>query len=194
MKRIVGVLVVTMLALAAVPAQAQLRFGVKGGVNIANVSFSTDVIDPDNTTGFMIGPMLEANIPLLGFGFDVAVLYARKGMSIDKHNLHVDYIDVPLNLKWKMGIPVAKLYLAAGPYIGLKVGDADWKGVLGQLNTKTFSAGLNFGAGVELISRLQVGFNYGLGLTNNYSAQKLDTDVLGDGKNRGWSITAAILF
>ncbi|MBS1319920.1 MAG: PorT family protein, partial [Parabacteroides sp.] len=51
-------------------------------------------------------------------------------------------------------------------------------------------AGLNFGAGVELISHLQVGINYGLGLTDNYSAEKYDLNA----KNRGWSVTAAILF
>ena len=46
------------------------------------------------------------------------------------------------------------------------------------------------GAGVELIKHLQVGFNYALGLTDDYSASKLELN----GKNRGWSITAAILF
>ena len=41
--------------------------------------------------------------------------------------------------------------------------------VVDQVKAKNFSAGLNFGAGVELISHLQVGFNYGLGLTDNYA-------------------------
>ena len=45
-------------------------------------------------------------------------------------------------------------------------------------------------SGVELIRHLQVGFNYALGLTDDYSASKLDLN----GRNRGWSITAAILF
>ena len=64
---------------------------------------------------------------------------------------------------------------------------------LDQVKAKNFSAGLNFGAGVELISHLQVGFNYGLGLTDNYSIEKVNLSD-GAGKNRGWSITAAILF
>lgn len=55
---------------------------------------------------------------------------------------------------------------------------------------KKLYAGLNLGAGVELIKHLQVGFNYALGLTDDYSASKLELN----GKNRGWSITAAILF
>ena len=62
-----------------------------------------------------------------------------------------------------------------------------------QVKTRNFGAGLNFGAGVELISHLQVGFNYALGLTDNYSVETPSLSK-SDGKNRGWSVTAAILF
>ena len=96
--------------------------------------------------------------------------------------------------KWKFGLPIIKGYLAAGPYVGFRVGgDKLWDipGSVGdQLKAKSFNAGLNLGAGVELIKHLQVGFNYALGLTDDYSASKLELN----GKNRGWSITAAILF
>ena len=106
-------------------------------------------------------------------------------------------MDVPVNLKWKLGLPVMKVYLAAGPYVGFRVGgNKIWElpgSMVDQVKTKSFSAGLNFGAGVELISHLQVGLNYGLGLTNNYSMESLSL-TKSDGKNRGWSVTAAILF
>lgn len=96
-----------------------------------------------------------------------------------------DYIDVPVNLKWKFGLPIIKGYLAAGPYVGFRVGgDKLWDipGSVGdQLKAKSFNAGLNLGAGVELIKHLQVGFNYALGLTDDYSASKLELN----GKNRG---------
>ena len=99
-----------------------------------------------------------------------------------------DYIDVPVNLKWKFGLPIVKGYLSAGPYVGFRVGgDKFWDipGSVGdQLKAKSFNAGLNLGAGVELIKHLQVG------LTDDYSASKFELN----GKNRGWSITAAILF
>ena len=51
--------------LLVVPAmQVQLRFGVKGGVNIVSVKFNRDVIDSENITGFHIGPMIELMIPV----------------------------------------------------------------------------------------------------------------------------------
>ncbi|MDL2278146.1 PorT family protein [Parabacteroides sp. OttesenSCG-928-G07] len=197
MKRVVSVLIVALVALIAIPAQAQLRFGVKGGVNISTISFSKDIIDADNTTGFHLGPMIEANIPLLGMGFDLALLYSQKGMGVGDNSYHTDYIDIPLNLKWKFGLPIIKGYLAAGPYASFRVGgEKKWDHLMNQFKAKSFGAGLNFGAGVEIISHLQVGLNYELGLTNNFSAKPITSSSVEEktGKNRGWSITAAILF
>ena len=199
---IVGLVFAALLFLGIGQASAQVRLGVKGGLNIASVHFSTDVLQSDNVTGFQIGPMIEGSLPLVGLGFDAAILYAQKGLetktvSGEKTSLKNDYIDVPVNLKWKLGLPIMKVYLAAGPYVGFRVGgNKIWElpgSMVDQVKTKSFSAGLNFGAGVELISHLQVGLSYGLGLTNNYSMESLSL-TKSDGKNRGWSVTAAILF
>ena len=201
-RMIVGLVFAALLFLGIGQVSAQVRLGVKGGLNIASVHFSTDVLQSDNVTGFQIGPMIEGSLPLVGLGFDAAILYAQKGLetktvSGEKTSLKNDYIDVPVNLKWKLGLPVMKVYLAAGPYVGFRVGgNKIWElpgSMVYQVKTKSFSAGLNFGAGVELISHLQVGLNYGLGLTNNYSMESLSL-TKSDGKNRGWSVTAAILF
>lgn len=199
MKKVTSLVLIILMAFIAVPAKSQLKFGVKGGLNISSVHLNSDILKADNVTGFQIGPMIETTIPLIGVGLDAAILYSQKGMDVKSEtgtstNVKTDYIDVPVNLKWKFGLPIIKGYLAAGPYIGFRVGgDKFWEipgSVVGQVKAKNFSAGLNFGAGVELISHLQVGINYGLGLTDNYSAEKYDLNA----KNRGWSVTAAILF
>lgn len=199
MKKVTGLVLIILMAFIAVPAKSQLKFGVKGGVNISSVHLNSDILKADNVTGFQIGPMLETTIPLIGVGLDAAILYSQKGMDVKSEtgistNVKTDYIDIPVNLKWKFGLPILKAYLAAGPYVGFRVGgDKFWDipgSVIGQMKAKNFGAGFNFGAGVELIRHLQVGVNYGLGLTDNYSADKVDFSA----KNRGWSITAAILF
>ena len=195
-KKIIAFLCAVAFLAVAIPAQAQLRFGVKGGLNITSVHFDSDLLKSDNVTGFHIGPMIEATMPLLGFGFDAALLYSQKGMESSssgvKTTMKTSYIDVPVNLKWKFGLPIVKAYLAAGPYASFRVGgDKIWNVLSDQLETKSFGAGLNFGAGVEVFNHLQVGFNYELGLTDNFSAEKLN---LSSNKNRGWTISAAILF
>lgn len=195
-KKIIAFLCAMAFLAVAIPAQAQLRFGIKGGLNITSVHFDSDLLKSDNITGFHIGPMIEATMPLLGLGFDAALLYSQKGMESSssgvKTTMKTSYIDVPVNLKWKFGLPIVKAYLAAGPYASFRVGgDKIWNVLSDQLETKSFGAGLNFGAGVEVFNHLQVGFNYELGLTDNFSAKKLD---LSSNKNRGWTISAAILF
>ena len=191
-------LLVALLLLGFQSAKSQLRWGLKGGVNISTVHFNSDLFKADNVTGFHIGPMIEGMVPGGGLGFDAAILYSQKGVEMKTEGISssvkTDYVDVPVNLKWKFGMPLVKAYLAAGPYVGFRVGgDKFWDvpgNILGQVKAKSFGAGVNFGAGIELIKYLQVGFQYSLGLTENYRVDKFDLET----KNRGWSITAAILF
>lgn len=197
MKKVTGLVLVILMVFIAVPAKSQLKFGVKGGLNISSVHMNSDILKADNVTGFQIGPMIETTIPLIGIGLDAAILYSQKGVdmktegTVTSTSMKTDYLDIPVNLKWKFGIPLVKAYLSAGPYVGFRVGgDKIWNVLGEQIKAKNFSAGLNFGVGAELISHLQVGLNYGLGLTDNYSSDKFDMKA----KNRGWSITAAVLF
>lgn len=196
MKKIIG-LILLLSILFTTNTMAQISLGVKGGVNISSVSFSKDILSSDNVTGFHIGPMVEAIMPFVGFGFDAAILYSQKGIDAEKETLNHDYIDIPVNLKYKFGIPVIKGYVTAGPYIDFRIGgDKFWRpvaDVIDQVEAKNFGAGLNFGAGIEVVRHIQLGFNYGVGLTDNYKAYKEDTEI-SSGKTKTWSITAAILF
>ncbi len=196
MKKFRGFLFVAVMMFLVTTIEAQISFGVKGGVNISSVSFSSDIIDSENVTGFHIGPMLELMVPFMNVGFDAAILYSQKGIDTEWQSLSTDNIEVPVNFKWKFGVPLIKGYLAGGPYIGFRVGgDKFWEApgsVVNQIKAKSFGAGINLGAGVEVISFLQVGFTYGLGLTDNYSIYKDGASA--DAKNRTWSITAALLF
>lgn len=197
MKKTILLLFVVTIAMVALPAKAQFSFGVKGGLNISKVHFDREIVSEGNVTGFNIGPMIEFKVPIIGIGFDAALLYSQKGFEIGRESMRTDYLDIPVNLKWKIGIPLAKIYFTGGPYVSFRMaGDKFWKipnDLKHSFEAKSFGAGVNFGAGVELFSHLQVGFNYGLGLTSNYSMLVDDLKMEG-GKDRGWSITAAILF
>ena len=196
------------LAIGFLPVTAQIKFGVKGGVNIANVNIDNpaleDVFDVENITGFQLGPVMEAIMPALGIGGDVGLLYSQRGFKLknkidgENANARVGYIDIPVNLKWKPGIGPLKLYLAAGPYISFKISqNIDLKELVeidDVIKTNTFSAGLNFGFGFEVFKHLQIGANYALGLTEDY---KNDQPVIGDifkPKSSTWSVTAAYYF
>ena len=180
---------------------AQVRFGLKGGFNIASVKFNKEVLSSENINGFHIGPVLEF-MPESGLGLDVALLYSRKGFyskEIAREGSFTnDYLEVPLNLKCKIGLPLVSPYFAAGPYVSFRVGGEDKKtitsNVIDQIEAKSFGAGLNFTAGVEIVSRVQVGLTYDWGLTNNY--QTFNAGSPGDykGKEHTWLISATLLF
>lgn len=47
-------------------ANAQIKFGLKGGLDVTNMSLSNDVFDASNKTGFFVGPMVKVTIPIVG--------------------------------------------------------------------------------------------------------------------------------
>lgn len=192
MKRIC-LFILVWLSVLALPAQAQFSWGVKGGANISNIHFSDlpETFSKSNITGFHIGPTIELMAPLVGLGFDASLLYSQTGVEMGRQEIKSSYLDIPVNLKWKFGLPMLKIYAAAGPYVGFRLGGAKiWDVISDQISAKSFGAGVNIGAGVELFRHLQVGATYQLGLTDNYSMEKLNLS----GKNRGWQLSAAILF
>ena len=182
-------------------ANAQFRFGIKGGVNIANASFNKDVLRSDNVTGFHVGPMVETMFGQGGIGFDLGVLYSQKGVKTEPNTIKNDFLEVPLNVKFKFGTPLFNPFIAAGPFVSFRVGgDENWDlktntaGIVNQIKTQGFGAGLNFSAGVEVLKHLQVGATYGWGLTDDYKSfdkSKLDSYI---GKLHTWQIHAAFFF
>ena len=122
MKKIFGALMIAVCIGMAMPAQAQIHFGVKGGLNLSKASFSnvSENFKKDNFTGFFIGPMAEFNIPIVGLGVDASLLFAQRGIKVSEGNDDITVkqngIDIPVNLKYTIGLgSLAGIYLAAGP-------------------------------------------------------------------------------
>jgi len=82
MKKIMSVLLVAICLVMAIPAQAQLKFGVKGGLNLAKADFNKSDFKTDNFTGFFIGPMAELTIPVVGLGVYGALLFSQRGIRL----------------------------------------------------------------------------------------------------------------
>jgi hypothetical protein len=173
---------------------SQVRFGVKGGITTSGVSGS---IDTKNVSGFTLGPTVEAMINER-LGAQASILFAQKGIQVKGQSKQTtSYLEVPTS--FKIAIPVSeniKPYINGGPYVGFRIaGDKNFSYItdnelLQNWKTQWFTAGLNFGAGVELLNFLQLGINYGFGLTDNYKFSNGSYSV----KDRTWSIRAAVYF
>ena len=196
------VLMVIAAFFVTLPTQAQLKWGAKAGVNLSSISTNGDFYkNSDNYTGFQVGPMMEFTVPIVGIGVDAALLYSQTGFVVDDKTVKNGNLLVPVNLKYKLSLlDLVGAYATAGPYIGLKLfGDDkkfDTSSAINKIESESFGAGLNFGLGVELLGKLQVGANYQLGLTEDYKSfqdASLGGKVFGE-KTRVWSITAAFFF
>lgn len=199
MKKLIAFGLGAFLFAGSFQATAQLKFGVKLGANISHVSF--DKFNTDNISSFTGGPMIEFMTPILGIGLDAAVMYSGKGYK-DQTTLadnagilertvtqtsRLHYIDIPVNFKWKFGLPMVKVYLAAGPGFGFLI-DKNLKNIRAE-DDKKFDLTINAGGGVELFKKVQIGVQYGWGVTN-----ALSNILDGNGKNRNLQITGAFLF
>lgn len=167
-----AIVAVSML-FAASSAQAQVKFGLKGGLNVTNMSLNSEVFDADNQTGFFIGPTVKFTLPIVGLGIDASALYDQRdakvkvegdGASVES-KIKNQSINIPINLRYGVGLgSTASLFLFAGPQFGFNVGDknqslykdvAQWR-----LKSSTFS--VNVGLGAMLLSHLQISANYNI--------------------------------
>ena len=188
MKKFFGVFLVAICCLAmATPAQAQLlKWGLKGGVNMAKIDWSGGYEgNKDNSTGFFIGPMAEFTVPVIGLGIDGALMYSQRGDEYKQQG-----IEIPVNLKYTIGLgSMLGVYVAAGPDFFFNFKDTKWEG----FDTKATQVGLNIGAGVKLIQHLQIGVNYQIPLGDSFSFEEAGK-AIGDGKTKTWQISLAYLF
>ncbi|GAB6864861.1 MULTISPECIES: porin family protein [Bacteroides] len=192
MKKIFGALMIAVCIGMAMPVQAQIHFGVKGGLNLSKASLS-DIpgnFKKDNFTGFFIGPMAEVNIPIVGLGVDASLLFAQRGVKVtpegaDEYTVKQNGLDIPVNLKYNIGLgSLLGLYIAAGPDFYF-----DFEKKSG-IDKKKAEVGINVGAGVKLLNHLQVGANYNIPLGDTAKIEGTD----GSYKTKTWQVSVAYIF
>lgn len=195
MKKIFTILAVAAAMLTATSAQAQVKFGLKGGLNITSMSLSKDVVSKDNQTGFFVGPTIKVTLPIVGLGVDAAALYDQRGAEVgedgDTEKITQKSINIPINLRYGVGLgSLASVYLAAGPQFGFNIGSKTFYD--GDFKFKDSNLSLNVGAGVSLISHIEIGFNYNiaLGKTGEFN----DAGDVIKARGNAWQISAAYYF
>lgn len=216
MKLLKGLLTLVLAATVSLSAAAGdiFRFGPRIGTEVSSMKLNSDVFNADNRAGFTGGLMMEVNVPLINLGFDLSVMYVHRvnanslknGISdtnpdqlemLGNDNYRKrDYIEIPLNVKYKFGLPVVgkivSPYIFTGPSFAFL---ASKKAINAAYENKSFDVSWNVGAGVQLFNHLQVGASYGFGITKTVSKiSNLSQGATIDGKNNYWTITAAWLF
>lgn len=159
-------------------AQKSVRFGIKGGYDVLDRRIDTDILKSSNRTGFQIG--LTLDVPIAGgFGVNLSTLYTQRNYNADSLSIGtvvVDKIDklyaldVPLNLTYTLPIGSFGVVFSAGPYVSCRLdgGDIHSRQIVDTYKERTFTAGANFGVGVDIGRHFNVGLTYYSVLTDNY--------------------------
>uniref|UniRef100_A0AB33JAL8 Porin family protein n=1 Tax=Prevotella sp. GTC17259 TaxID=3236795 RepID=A0AB33JAL8_9BACT len=205
MRKLLSTAVVVIALLFATNAQAQVKFGLKGGLNVTSMSFSEDVIQSSNQAGFYVGPTLKFTLPLVGLGVDAAALYDQRSAEVNGEKIKNQAISIPVNLRYNIGLgSLAGIYLAAGPQFGFNVGDdefkwSDSKSYQNMFQMKKSNFSVNLGAGVSLLKHVEVGFKYNIvcgktGDINVLDAAGKAISNTAKGRYNSWQVGLAYYF
>ena len=204
MKKILTIAVLFAALMTAVPAKAEVKFGLKGGLNLTSMSLDANAISKSNQAGFFIGPTFKFTIPIVGLGFDASALYDQRkgtisGVNGNETSIKEQSIQIPINIRYGIGLgSTASIYFFAGPQFGFNVGDKDIKTDVGNWTFNSSSVSANVGLGLMLLGHLQVSANYNFGLGKT---GELDEYLPGavnaikeNGKLNAWQIGVAYFF
>lgn len=209
MKKITAVftLVAVLMFGLSVPVQAQVQFGVKGGLNVGSMSLNNDLLKASNRTGYYFGPTVKFTLPVVGIGIDAAALYDQRETKLSNDKLKEtssfektvkqQQIVVPINLRYNIGLSkMAALLFYAGPQFGFNVGDKnesiDGKRI--DWHFKNSNLSINAGAGVMLLNYLQVSVNYNIACGKTGEATVDNTIDAIKARNHAWQVGAAYYF
>ena len=201
---------VVLLAAMTVAAQAQVKFGVKGGLNLTSMKLSKDIVDKSNQAGFFIGPTVKFTLPVVGLGIDAAALYDQRNAKVADETVKQKSIQIPVNVRYGFGLgSSASIFILAGPQFGFNVGDKDFSSVdsatqtISNMTLKSSNLSANVGLGLMLLDHLQVSANYNIaiGKTGEFNVLTSTTGAISDvitgstnARANAWQIAVAYYF
>lgn len=207
MKKILSLVFMVAAMLYATSVNAQIKFGLKGGLNVTSMSFSEDVLDASNKTGFFVGPMVKVTVPIVGLSFDAAALYDQKEAKVKANgddydltgkNVKQQSINIPVNVRYGFGLSsLANAFVFAGPQWGINVGDKNFKWAdTASYSLKKSNFSVNVGAGVTLLSHLQISANYNIACGKTAEVNLLHGvgKAIDKSNNNSWQIALGYWF
>ena len=197
-KRMKKFITAILLAVAmALPSQAQISFGLKGGLNLTSLSLDNSTAEKgiSNKSGFYIGPTAKFTLPIVGLGVDASILYDQRQAKVKAtdESIKMQTIQIPINARYSFGLgDIASIFLFAGPQFGFNVGSKDKKYNVGDLSFKSAQISGNVGIGAMFINHLQVNVNYNFALSKSAEISYGGNNV--KAKGNAWQIGVAYYF
>lgn len=194
MKKNFSFLVIALLAFSFTTIEAQeMRFGVKGGVNFANMTMKAGGFSAkaDGRTAFHIGALAEFELSE-SFSIQPELLYNSVGSKTkdsfggmsEESTTKLDYLSIPIMAKYYF---IEGFAVEAGPQIGILMSakeDYSFSGAgiseSGSDDIKDALKGIDLGLGIGASYRLDMGLffsaRYVIGLSNIAKDNSSDFD------------------
>lgn len=206
------VLTAILLVLLIAPAEAKIKFGVRGGYNATHMSFDKHVLESENKAGFFIGPTVKMGLPI-GFALDASALYnqaevsttvdSESGATAESLSLKRKTFALPINLRKGFGFGEnLDVFIFAGPQFDFNLSKdiKDLKGDVKDWRWSDSMFSINVGVGAMLLKHIEIRAHYNIpcGDTGSFEwKEKGSYESAYDGykaKTGIWQIGAAIYF
>ena len=194
-------------AMVAMPAAAQVKFGVKGGLNSSNMKFNYDNLTNKSGYGWYAGVTLKATAPLglFGLGGDISAFYdwRRSKAEVDGLQTTIKQQSIVIPLNARVNFTIVKsfgLYIATGPQLGINVGDGgadlgSMSSIKEHFQLKKTQFSWNIGAGLILSKHFELGAAYNLGIGKTGELKDLTSDEIKNRpKQKSWVVSLAYYF
>ena len=185
-------------------ANAQVKLGIKGGLDVSEMSFSGDVFKKSNRMGYFIGPVLK--FPLLGLGFDISALYAKRNVELNgsiegekgKYKVSDKQILIPVHVRYGLNFNGGGIFAFAGPQFGFTLDNDEDKELIDNVaswRSRDSDISFDLGGGITLGHlELTVNYNVPLGKAGEVHINDAANQVFTKGTYKTWKISAAYFF
>lgn len=185
MKKIFTTLLIVLVAFGI--SNAQIKFGPKIGINLANVSISPEdeELETKMTTLFSVGLLADVGFTE-NVGLQTGLMYSAKGFKVDeqddefdfglKMNATFNYLELPIHFVYKLN----SLQIYAGPYVAYGLGgknkvewtfddetETDEGKFVSKLGEVSFEDFEELEDDESFLNALDYGLNFGLGYELN---------------------------
>lgn len=148
----------------SVASFSQIRFGVKGGLNISNFT-GGDFENVDKTALVGVHAGAYMRISLLRLSLQPELMVSTQGAKLKdasgEYNWRITYATIPVMLQYRMGLG---LYGEIGPQFGFKISD-NIEGQTTEDFVKSMDLSAAIGFGLRTKAGLGVGARYTAGLS-----------------------------
>ena len=168
------------LLLIKVASAQHVEYGIKGGVNFANISNDAADTKADSKTGFHLGGLAHIHLTR-SFAIQPEIVYSTQGAEYGGGKLKLNYINVPILAQYMFA---NGFRLQTGPQVGILT-TSEYKNGNTETDVDNFSnADLSWSFGASYVGRTGLGVDarYNMGLTD------VTKNSSNDFRNRVWQL------